>query len=373
MFSRARAASSALLSLTLLALSGPAAIAVQPLAGAEDAVELASGPNIVEVPLESSLEVRPAAGWSFSDCGALREASDFVTQCAADGFTVTGPAYDHAIAPVRVSVPMRSASASLTVDYLIRLADPTPPDAPDTTIDLPLLPGAVSLIPLSDLGLDCGLCSEGVATIEVRKVEPESAGIARVTGSHLVFSAAPQAQGSAEVSLRVQDDLEHPSNTFIVTLHVSNAEHAPLVGLHLSRPAGAMTISAEELVFSPGEVDRNEALVLADCGPAMHGTVTCLPGGEVRYEPPRYASAEAPVADQFSLRLVAGDGRQALASVTLAASDAESVSAPLVPASGLTRAKLEMTLPEPPPEEDEAAASGVTKGFTELMDSLGAR
>ena len=364
-----------------------ASLAVLPVASGSAGPGSGAGPSVVEVPLEQSLEVRPAAGWSFADCGPLLKASELVTVCTAEGFTVTGPAYDADIEPVRVAVPLRSigTGAELTVDYVIRLAEPSLPDAPDTTIDLPLTAGAVSLVPLSELGLDCGLCSAGEASVEVRKVEPGAAGTARVTGAHLVFSADPEAQGPVEVDLRVKDDTERASKTFRVTLHVSQPTRPPLQGLHLLRPAEALTVSAEDLLGplgfegggQPGGAD--EPIIVAACGPALHGTVSCTPGGGIVYEPRSSGAdgaddpeSEQALPDQFSVRLVAADGRQTLASVTLVAAGG-GAPAVLAPASGAERATLQFSLPRPPPEHEEEAPGGAATGFIELMDALGAR
>lgn len=370
-----------------------ASLAVLPVASGATGPGAGAGPSVVEVPLEQSLEVRPAAGWSFADCGALLEASELVTLCTAEGFTVTGPAYDAGIEPVRVAVPLRSigTGSKLTVDYVIRLAEPSLPDAPDTTIDLPLTAGAVSLVPLSELGLDCGLCSAGEASVEVRKVEPGAAGAARVTGAHLVFSADPRAQGPVEVDLRVKDDTGRASKTFRVTLHVSQPARTPLQGLHLLRTAEALTVSAEDLLGPPLGSERSkspeepggadEPIIVAACGPALHGTVSCTPGGGISYEPRSGASgadgvddaeSEQALPDQFSVRLVATDGRQTLASVTLVAAGG-GTPAVLAPASGAERATLQFSLPRPPPQHEEEAPGGAATGFIELMDALGAR
>ena len=55
----------------------------------------ANGPSVVEVPLEQTLEVRPAPGWSFASCDALLAATQLVTACTPESFTVTGPSFDN--------------------------------------------------------------------------------------------------------------------------------------------------------------------------------------------------------------------------------------------------------------------------------------
>ena len=344
--------------------------------------DAASGPSVVVVPLEESLEVRPAAGWVFADCSVLLSATPLVTACAPESLTVVGPAYDASIAPARVSVPLRSGSLAIMVDYVIRLAEPTPPSAPDTTIGLPLRAGAVSLIPLSELGIECGLCTPGTATVEVGAVAPSTLGRARVTGTHLVFAAAAAAQGRVEIDLRVRDDIGAVSNTFKVMLDVTNANGAPLHGLHLAFGGEAgVDLAAADLVTRPDAADaassEAQRLVVAGCGPALHGAVRCAPGGGIHYEPghgaPDAAGRTLPVPDQFAVRLVAPDGSQTLASVTIGAmSGAGSSTSPLTPAVGAKRAKLDLLLPRPPKQTEEATG-GATTSFTELMNAVGAR
>lgn len=318
-----------------------------------------TGPTVVEVPFEGPLDVKPAPGWAFADCGALRAATPLVTACAPDGFTVLSPGFDPELPPVRVAVPLTSDAASLTIDYIIRLAAPEPPDAPDTDVALPVPAGARLVIPLSDLGLTCGRCTPGTASIEVTGVDPASAGSARVTGAHLTFAAAADARGPAEIGVRVTDDIGDSSNIFLVTVHIVEPTPDALVGLHLLRPMEAMTIEIADLAFAVGTDDEPRVV---GCGSAFTGTVTCNPDAAVTYTP-----AAGATSDQFSVRLATASGRQALASVTLGTTD----SATLAPAAGEASAPLDVVLP--PGAETAEEQAGATTGFTRLMDGLGAR
>ncbi len=322
--------------------------------------EFASGPSVVEVPLNATLEVRPAAGWHYADCSQISSASEFVTACSSESFTVTGGAYDAETQPVRFPVRLLNGGREVTLDYVIRLAEPAIPEAPDTTLGFPLQAGAVSLIPLSSLGLTCGLCSAGEASIEVGSVSPGDLGTARVTGTHLVYTAAADVQGPVEVDLRVRDDIESVSKTFKVMLNVSRSEAAPLHGVHIASDPGELSLDVARLIATPA---ASSNLIISECGPALYGNVSCTPGGEIHYVP----NPGAPLTDQFAVQIVAENGRQTIASVTFA-----DEAPPLAPGVGAKRAKLELTLPTPPPEAEETAG-GATTGFTELMDSLGAR
>ncbi|MFC5338657.1 hypothetical protein [Leucobacter denitrificans] len=346
-----------LLSTALLAAS----LAVATTTGAvSTSADFASGPSVVEVPLNGELEVRPAAGWHYADCSQISGASDFVTACSSESFTVTGGAYDAEIEPVRFPVRLLNGGREVTLDYVIRLAEPALPEAPDTTLGFPVPAGAVSLIPLSPLGLTCGLCSAGEASIEVGNVAPEDLGSARVTGSHLVYTAARDGHGLVEVDLRVRDDIENVSKTFKVMLNVSRSEAAPFHGVHITSEPGELSLEVDHLVATP---TSGSGLIISECGEALYGGVTCTPGGEIHYVP----DPGAPSTDQFAIQIVAEDGRQTVASVTLSDDPP-----PLAPGVGTKRAKLELTLPTPPPEAEETPG-GATTGFTELMDKLGAR
>lgn len=352
-------------------LSAAAFEAAAPSQQASSAVQ-ANGPSVVEVPLQSTLEVRPAEGWSFADCDTLLSASELVTNCSPAGFVVTGPAYDADIEPVRVPVLLQSGSRTLTVDYVIRLALPAPPTAPDTKIDLPLAAGAVSLIPLSELGLECGLCSAGVSKIEVRGSAPAAAGVASVTGTHLVFAAAPDARGPVEVDIHVTDDIGTRSNTIRVTVYLSAGPETTFHGLHLVQAPGAVELSAAQLLAS----ERPDELIIAGCESPLRGTVMCTPDGSITYTPPAGdtasgmgAASSAEAADQFAVRIVSDGGRQTLTSVTLLPSS----DAALAAGAGSREATLMLSLPTPPPEIGEQAAGGVTSGFSKIMNALGAR
>src|SRR3546814_420648 len=160
------------------------------------------GPSVVEVPYLGTLDVQPAEGWQFGDCAPLVAATPMVTACSPAAFTVAAPTFDPDAQPVRVSVPLVSGETRLTVDYIIRLAPPAEPDAPDSEVPLPVPAGSRVLVPLSDLGMECGLCTPGTASVEVEGVDPAGAGRAWTTGSHVVFAAATGASGSAAVGLR---------------------------------------------------------------------------------------------------------------------------------------------------------------------------
>lgn len=323
------------------------------------------GPSVVDVPLESSLEVRPANGWQFTSCDTLLAATPLVTACSPQGFTVHGPAYDAAIKPVRVTMQLQHGSTQLTIDYIIRLSTPPPAEAPDTTLPLPLPAGAVSLIPLSLLDINCGLCSPHQASIEVVGIDPSDAGEARVTAGHLVLTPAANTRGLLSVDLRVHDDLATASRVFRVNARVIAPGATPIIGFHLQRPVASLELSVNDLALQLGET---APLTILRCDPAVHGSVHCTQNGKIRYEPAAAAADSEAPEDQFAVVLLAADGRAALASVTL------SGTAPRVaPAIGGHTAPLAFRPSSPPPGESDAEISGVTTAFTAMMDAIAQR
>jgi hypothetical protein len=323
------------------------------------------GPSVVEVPYLGTLDVQPAEGWQFADCAPLLAATPLVTACSPAAFTVAAPVFDPAAEPVRVSVPLVNGETRLTVDYVIRLAPPAEPDAPDTEVPLPVPAGSRVLVPLSDLGMECGLCTPGTASVEVEGVDPSSAGQAWVTGAHVVFAASAGASGEASVALRLVDDLGRHTKIALMTVHVSAPEDTPLHGLHVSRPMPAepLVLSAGDLAFA---MPRTPELGVVDCGPAITGAVSCTPDGDITYVP-----AAGATSDQFSVQLMAPDGRQALTSVTLTAPETAAAAGSLASAAGAGTAPLRVPLPVPAEggEEDR----GTTTSFTQLLDRVGAR
>ncbi len=335
-------------------LASPAALAV----ATDDPLQDASGPSVVEVPRTGSLEVKPADGWEFADCGALTGATPLVTACTSTSFTVDAQgAMDQAVA--RVAVPLRRGPTSISVDYVIRLAQPAAPDATDTDLALPIPVGSRTLIGLSDLSLSCASCTPGTAQIQVLGVEPTTAGNALVTGSHMVFAAAQT--GTAQISLRLTDDLGQGTKTFLVTFHVVADDDADILGLHLSEP---MPTAATSYALSDVAVSLDGShLTLVSCGTPIFGMLDCTPGGGIVYTP-----TAATTTDQFSVQVTDANGRQARATVTYGIPDSPS----LAPGVGASDAALTISLPAPTESADEPT-TGATSAFTALMDETGAR
>ncbi len=341
----------------LAALALPLVAPASPAPGAT-AAPISPGPSVVEIPYEGTVDVTPAPGWQFADCAPLQAATPWVTACSAGGFTAAAPTFDPEAPPVRVAVPMAGPAGVVAIDYVLRLGPPPAPDAGDSEVPVPLRAGGHLLVPLVELGLSCGLCTPGIASIRVEGVDPVGSVTARVTGSHLSLAAGAQAQGTAEVALRVIDDIGAASTVFLVRVHIVTDRDAGLLALHRALPApdAPLSFTLADLAFLP---PGTEGVTLVGCSAAVHGTVTCQPDGSVDYRP-----VDVQAGDQFSFVLSTRRGRLALGSVTF-------VDAPGGLAAGAGAAEAPLTVVLPVPVEPTDEQGGATRGFTDVFDQMG--
>ena len=323
-----------------------------------------SGPTVVHIPYEGSIEVKPAAGWTFADCGAMLAATPLLTACIPDSFTASAPTYDPSQAPTRISVPLTSATVSVTVDYLIVLEPPAKPEVDDLDYGYPFGSGSRAMVPLSDLEISCGRCSIDTAEVRVGRVEPADAGSATVTGAHVVFTSRIGFVGAVEISIRVVDDIGARSTSSTLTLHFVSPGSAPLVGLHIAASVPLQDDGSMVLETDAADLVLGGDVTVIGCGPSLRGSVVCLPNGRIEY---RSAAASAP--DQFSIHVQREDGEQATASVTLTPAETGNSWA-LAPAIGETTAPLAVPTLAPAPSREETA-TGVTTPFVELLDRVG--
>jgi hypothetical protein len=328
-----------------------------------------SGSNVVAVPYLGEIQVRPAEGYSFLDCGAMTAASAGLTAaCDAGSWTLRATAYDPASAALRVPVALASGATRLSVDYLVALAPPEPPVLPDLDYGYPVPAGSRVLLPISDLRPECTLCElTGGVGLEVVGVDPAGSGTVTVTPTHVVVETDAGRSGAVEVQLRATDDLGQRSQTAVLTLHLYDGAADPLIASHVHAPfdldAGAATSVDLTELFGAGAT-------LLGCGAAIAGTVTCTPSGEALYQP---ANGTTPAVDQFAFHVATDEGEQATGSVTLLRGGPgldELLAAPLAGADGADTAQsLVPALPPPPEETDDG---GVFTPFAELLNRIGA-
>ncbi len=296
----------AVASLALLAMLG---VAAAPAAAQPRADEAAVGAgNQVAIPYLGEIQVTPAEGWRFDDCGAVLAATPLATGCTPEQLVFSAAEYDPDAAPVRVPVAQSNGTVSLTVDYLVALEPPEAPAFAEAVYGYPLPAGGRILIPLSDLGAVCTDCDETDGPrVRVESVSPASAGAIEVTATHLVLAAAPSYTGDVELALRIGDDVGQWSATTVLQLRLVESTAEGAGALHVlvpMDPGGATQLDLTAFV------DADEARVIG-CGAAAEGTVSCAPGGTAT------VSGSTRDVDQFSFHIVDAAGDQSTGSVTL--------------------------------------------------------
>ncbi|RWZ68327.1 hypothetical protein ELQ92_03660 [Labedella populi] len=294
---------------SLLLVVGTVAGAI---AGTASARAATNGVAVVDIPYRSTADIAPAAGWTIADCGAVSAPHGIRIACEPEKLTFAAPEYDPELPRQDVPVALTTGSTTITVVYSVGLAPPEPPALESRAYPVPFAQGARVLVPLSDLGIVCTLCSaEGDSRIEAVGVSPRRAGELGVTPTHLEFAAAPDFTGEAELTVRVIDDLDHASEAATLTIAVYPTGPSTLLALHSVVEAerdGTTTVDLHSLVASS---DPDAVPVFAACGAAVAGTAICPGDGSAEFR-----SSGAPV-DQFSFTVLTEDGEQAVGSVTV--------------------------------------------------------
>ncbi len=329
-------------------------------------------PTNVPIPYEGTANVSPSQGWTFSDCGAVSAASDLVLSCEPSGITFGAETYDPEIDPVVVTAEMTNGRTTMTIDYRVSLEPPEPPATTDLTYAGPASAGTPVLIPFSDLGISCTLCSDG-AGIDAASLSPADAGEFWATPTHLVFSPRPDFTGKAELTYRAGDSAGGWSQGAVVTVDVSPQAAQPVTALHVFA-----TLGAEQTVLTLSDmVSAGSDVTFTSCGPPMHGVVTCSEEGEATYTP----SGDAQV-DQFSFHVVSESGAQATGSVTVVPEDSALPQKGLVPLSDggtpfpLTSdekgTRIALALPYVAAPADDTTGGDHFTAFRRFLDEVGA-
>jgi hypothetical protein len=332
-------------------------------------------PNRVAVPYLGEIEVKPAEGYTFQNCDAVLAASELATACVADTLTFAAPVFDPEFGTERLPVRLASGSTSLEIDYLVTMAPPATPALADMAYGYPFRQGSRVMIPLSELGITCGLCDEG-ANVEVTRVRPKAAGTPSVTSTHLVLAADPDFLGSADLRVRVTDDIGQRSKAADVRVSLVPGSPGAVRAQHVVMP-----LEGDRVEVDLTQLVSGDGVSILSCGAPIVGAVLCDESGAATFSLPSGAS---PGADQFAFHAIDASGRQATGSVTLVAPDAESGDAAadadaeaapeagteppavrLAPGSG---AKLATAIV--PTREPEAAAAGGGGGKTAITRLL---
>lgn len=339
-----------------LAVFALAAASVPAAYGAEDDQDrtvLYEGPNAVTIPYLDDVEAQPAEGWRFVDCPAVMAQSALVVSCDEERFTARADFYDPAYGHEVIDVAMTNGRISTTMQYVIQLE---PPDPPETVVDAypyPAPAGGSLLIPISDLGIECAACEQGGA-IEAFSVTPAGAADLTVTETHVVVRPRASFAGALTIALRFADQYGGWSQQFELEVPVSRlTDEAPVaLATYAEMPAEPVELAVEDLVAG-GDADGIE---IVGCGAPLHGSVGCGAGQTVRYTPSGQAAA-----DQFSVHLMRGPD-VLTASVTFVRADAEtglptSGLAPLQPREAEWVPKAELEAAQQAQEEAEAQAA----------------
>jgi hypothetical protein len=341
------------------------ASAAEPVAAAEAPQE---GPTAVAIPYLGTTTIEPAEGWQVVDCSVPTAASPLVVACHPDRIELAATGYDPGAAATIVPVPLSNGRTSMVFDYAVTLDPPEPPSVAASRPMSPVAAGSVVLLPISDLGVECTVCTEGGA-LDAVGVEPSSAGTAVATSTHVVFRPASGFTGEAGIVVRFADDYGTWSHDATVTVPVSRPGPEPLIALSVFAPLaeGATTIDLSSLAFSIG----GSVVQVIGCGAPIHGTVVCRPDGDAVYSPVGDAAV-----DQFSFQVAAANGEQTTGSVTLVSGTSELPHGGPVPASGGARTDdgvASQVVPAVPAEREQRGREGVFAPLIGTLDRVAAR
>ncbi|MGH3705736.1 MAG: Ig-like domain-containing protein [Agromyces sp.] len=348
--------------LSLVLLLSTSVVTESQRADAADSGSLAS----VAVPYLGSTSIEPAPGWQITDCAAPLAATPLATACEPMKLTLTATAFDPEAAAVVVPVPQSNGATSVVFHYTVTLAPPEAPTVTPGRTGFPVAAGSTVLLPLSDLGIECVVCSDG-GSVDVVGVEPRSAGTAAATGTHVVFRPSAAFTGDAGITLRFADDFGAWSASTEVEVPVYRpATMLVATSAYLANDGTEQAIDLGELVFGPEAGDIH----FIGCGAALHGTVACRPDGTASYVP-----SDASV-DQFSYHVASSNGEQATGSVTLVGPGASLPDSGLVPASARRDGDdgvASMIVPRVPSETEASGRAGIFSPLIETLDRAGVR
>jgi hypothetical protein len=327
-----------------------------------------SGPTDIAVPYLGTATIEPAEGWQIAECAAPQAASPLVVACDPARIELASDTYDPEAGSTVIPVALTNGRTALTFDYVVTTEPPEAPTIAATRKAAPVAAGSVVMVPISDLDVECAVCTGGGA-LDVVGVRPAGAGTAIATSTHAVFRAASGFTGEAEVVVRFVDDYGTASPEASYVVPVYRAGGGALIALSVFAPldaSGTTTLDLASLVFptSDGEVH------FLGCGAPVHGTIVCGPDGTAEYT----QVADAAV-DQFSFRVASADGEQATGSVTLVAAGGELPTDGPVPASGAgdDEPVASAIVPAQPIELDGEERAGAFAALIGTLDRIDAR
>lgn len=352
----------AVVTLVVVSLTSPTG------AAAAESAPSPSGPTDIAVPYLGTASIEPAEGWQIVDCQGPAAASPLVAACDAEHIELAATTFDPDAGAIVIPVSLSNGRTSLAFDYTVTMDPPEAPSVASNRSAAPAAAGSVVMVPISDLGVECAVCTNGGA-LEVVGVRPAGAGTASATSTHAVFRPSAGFEGEAELVVRFVDDFGTRSGEESHLVPVYRPGSHALVALSVFAPlapSGVTSLDLRSLAFSTG----GSEVRFVGCGAAVHGTVVCGPDGTAEYAP-----AGGAAIDQFSFRVAAADGEQATGSVTLVADDGTR------PAGGLVAAATgddgepvpSVIVPAVPVENTSDEREGVFAALIATLNRVGAR
>lgn len=338
----------------------------------------------VDVPYQSKIDVKPADGWAFKDCAAVRKQLGTqlakvrtevlrLTACTAAGFTLNSEHYSSDLEPFTLVVDAASGPVDVTWQFRVALASPEPPAAPkEAEYPFPFTAGTVARIPFSDLGITCTECADGMR-VRVDGVEPAGAG-AEASSTHLLVSPSSPSAQRVVVSYSLGDDSGQFAESITLAVNFAAPAKRPIASGDIVLPlAGDAAVSVNVADYL-APIDGRKWSV-ASCGDPSRGTVTCARSGKLRYVPHKGAHLGGGgdrVIDQFSYTVRTEDGALDTASVTLVPADSPLLSSGLrsdgVPLGTEARTGFVPSKPDPP----QQPATNRFLGIQDLLKGVGA-
>lgn len=350
----------ALLAMTLLLGTRPAAAGASAAPPAPDAA-------LVGIPYLGTTTIDIGPPWRIADCAVPLAATALVVGCDEQSVTLAAPTYDPEAGTVSLGIPLTDGRITTTAAYRIALEPPSTPTAAPGTELRPVRAGTLLRLPLSELGVECEVCSGTGGRLSAITVHPADAGSLWATPTHLVFRAAADARGPAELVYRFADDFGAWSADASVPVSILAPADRPLAtsDLVVELDAGAASVDLNRLAFP---LDGGE-VVIVGCGDPIRGQVTCAADGSAEYR------GDGGI-DQFAFQVATAEGGRAFGSVTLVPAGTEAPAVGTAPIAAPEQGKtgVAVLVPPAPPSDDHASDStGLLTPLLDVLDRVGAR
>ncbi|WP_139416343.1 hypothetical protein [Agromyces laixinhei] len=323
-------------------------------------------PARVAIPYLGTASIDIAAPWSITDCAAPLAATPLVTACEAGKISLAAPVYDPDAGATALRLSLSDGRITTTTVYQVVLEPPAVPTATPSSELRPAPAGSLLRIPISDLGLECQVCSDTGGNLRAVAVQPASAGSLWATPTHLVFRAAADARGPVELVFRFADDFGSWSADAKLGVSILDPVDRPLAtaDVVVELVEGGASVDLNELAFPLGGGE----LIVVGCGNPVRGQVRCAADGTAEYRGDGGT-------DQFSFQVATADGGRGFGSVTVVpagATEPGAGTAPIAPPKQSKQGVPVFVPPAVPVEDDAAADGGLLRPLLSVFDRVGA-